>query len=279
MELRPLDLWSDNKYRTPVIYGDEIKAGGDYHVWLKYVETSNKTGDLSYYLYESGTYPATWRHIKTIEDTDLSSIKSVPILVSGGNVDEMSCSTDETIPELPELPLPNIELDICHYVPEEVQSNAYPAGLPFGQLAITWGTDSVINVQNNKTAFAFNRYAGGVSCNYPGGSATCKYDPTKTFESYPPVLGSFNSSDRTLTCEDNCILSHGENYDDITIKDGARLQLTQGEYWFGNIDFQGPDSGIEISGNVIVHYQSMQFNSGVVEINTTGFNGLSGQEQ
>ncbi|WEM42599.1 hypothetical protein PTW35_01635 [Photobacterium sp. DA100] len=182
-----------------------------------------------------------------------------------------------------ELPQQDIELDICKYVPQELVSNAYPAGVPHGSLNITPGTGSNVYLKspqldgNKKNWFAYLAYQGGESCINPDGSAAlCKADPQKVFDNYPPQLEPFEVVSGSLNCTANCELFRDNNYQNVSIGSGAILTLNEGEYWFENIDFLGAGARLEVNGKAIVHYKTMRFSSGDIYINApAGVGGTS----
>ncbi|USD41505.1 hypothetical protein J4N42_01890 [Vibrio sp. SCSIO 43135] len=85
----PVPIWTNNDSVTgATITDDETEDGHFYDVWLTYETISNKSGLLTYYLSESGTF----REVDS-QIADLSDL-SAAIAVDGDEVEELKCDDD-----------------------------------------------------------------------------------------------------------------------------------------------------------------------------------------
>ncbi|CDT91881.1 DUF6701 domain-containing protein [Vibrio coralliirubri] len=90
----PTPIWSnDSGVRNPVIDDNETSNGEFYEVWLEYESVTNKSGWLTYNLWEGSS----WRQVGTRQYADLSGL-SAAIAVSGDGASELKCDDDITQP-------------------------------------------------------------------------------------------------------------------------------------------------------------------------------------
>ncbi|MFV8460116.1 DUF6701 domain-containing protein [Vibrio campbellii] len=90
----PTPIWSnDVNVQSPVIDDNETQNGEFYEVWLEYESSSNKSGWLTYNLWEGSS----WRQIGLPQFADLSGL-SAAIAVSGDGASEIQCDDDITQP-------------------------------------------------------------------------------------------------------------------------------------------------------------------------------------
>ncbi|WP_059021594.1 DUF6701 domain-containing protein [Vibrio coralliirubri] len=90
----PTPIWSnDSGVRNPVIDDNETLNGEFYEVWLEYESSSNKSGWLTYNLWEGSS----WRQVGSPQFADLSGL-SAAIAVSGDGASEIQCDDDITQP-------------------------------------------------------------------------------------------------------------------------------------------------------------------------------------
>ncbi|WP_394248693.1 DUF6701 domain-containing protein [Vibrio profundi] len=173
---------------------------------------------------------------------------------------------------------PSVTPDICAYVPETVQTNAYASGPALrGQLAITNGTQSKIIPADDSTTFSFLAYQGGPEgCDYPSsGLQACNVDSNKFYEDFPPVLTSYSTDDaEDIECDsDDCEPLLAGTYKDVSIDENQTLTLAGGEYWFNELKFEGEGAKLEIGAASIVHFKKIfieeSTTSNPIEINTT----------
>lgn len=172
-----------------------------------------------------------------------------------------------------ELPLP--KLDICPYVPEVVQTNAYDNGRQnlLGVLAMS-GANNKISLARDNTKLSVLAYMGGNNgCEYPSsGFATCNIDKTKFYDSLPVLLDSNFTSNQDLTCKKGkiCRLEQNAKRKDVELKEDSVLILAGGEYWFKELKFAEENTEIRIEGPTKIHYQKIMFEKPGVKVNTTG---------
>lgn len=178
----------------------------------------------------------------------------------------------------PTLTPPSVTPDICTYVPETVQTNAYASGPALrGQLAITSGTLSKIIPADDSTTFSFLAYQGGPEgCEYPSsGLQACNVDSNKFYEDFPPVLTSYSTDDaEDIECDsDDCGPLLAGTYKDVSIEENQTLTLSGGEYWFNELKFEGEGAKLEVGAASIVHFKKIfieeSTTSNPIEINTT----------
>jgi hypothetical protein len=90
----PTPIWSNNSsVQSPVIDDNETSNGEFYEVWLEYESVTNKSGWLTYNLWEGSS----WRQVGTRKYADLSGL-SAAIAVSGDGASEIKCDDDITEP-------------------------------------------------------------------------------------------------------------------------------------------------------------------------------------
>ena len=90
----PTPIWSnDSGVRNPVIDDNETLNGEFYEVWLEYESSSNKSGWLTYNLWEGNS----WRQVGSPQFADLSGL-SAAIAVSGDGASEVQCDDGITQP-------------------------------------------------------------------------------------------------------------------------------------------------------------------------------------
>ncbi|PTP87843.1 DUF6701 domain-containing protein [Vibrio splendidus] len=90
----PTPIWSNNSsVQSPVIDDNETSNGEFYEVWLEYQSVTNKSGWLTYNLWEGSS----WRQVGTRQYADLSGLSSA-IAVSGDGASEIKCDDDITEP-------------------------------------------------------------------------------------------------------------------------------------------------------------------------------------
>ncbi|WP_261885203.1 DUF6701 domain-containing protein [Vibrio pomeroyi] len=90
----PTPIWSnDSSVQSPVIDDNETSNGEFYEVWLEYESVTNKSGWLTYNLWEGSS----WRQVGTRQYADLSGL-SAAIAVSGDGASEIKCDDDITEP-------------------------------------------------------------------------------------------------------------------------------------------------------------------------------------
>ncbi|KPM01328.1 DUF6701 domain-containing protein [Vibrio splendidus] len=90
----PTPIWSNNSsVQSPVIDDNETSNGEFYEVWLEYQSVTNKSGWLTYNLWEGSS----WRQVGTRQYADLSGL-SAAIAVSGDGASEIKCDDDITEP-------------------------------------------------------------------------------------------------------------------------------------------------------------------------------------
>ncbi|MEZ8034883.1 DUF6701 domain-containing protein [Vibrio crassostreae] len=90
----PTPIWSnDSGVRNPVIDDNETLNGEFYEVWLEYESSSNKSGWLTYNLWEGSS----WRQVGSPQFADLSGL-SAAIAVSGDGASEVQCDDGITQP-------------------------------------------------------------------------------------------------------------------------------------------------------------------------------------
>ncbi|MEZ8239166.1 DUF6701 domain-containing protein [Vibrio splendidus] len=90
----PTPIWSNNSsVQSPVIDDNETSNGEFYEVWLEYQSITNKSGWLTYNLWEGSS----WRQVGTRKYADLSGL-SAAIAVSGDGASEIKCDDDITEP-------------------------------------------------------------------------------------------------------------------------------------------------------------------------------------
>ncbi|PTO84986.1 DUF6701 domain-containing protein [Vibrio splendidus] len=90
----PTPIWSNNSsVQSPVIDDNETSSGEFYEVWLEYESVTNKSGWLTYNLWEGSS----WRQVGTRKYADLSGL-SAAIAVSGDGASEIKCDDDITEP-------------------------------------------------------------------------------------------------------------------------------------------------------------------------------------
>ncbi|EAP92146.1 DUF6701 domain-containing protein [Vibrio splendidus] len=90
----PTPIWSnDSSVQSPVIDDNETSNGEFYEVWLEYQSVTNKSGWLTYNLWEGSS----WRQVGSPQYADLSGL-SAAIAVSGDGASEIKCDDDITQP-------------------------------------------------------------------------------------------------------------------------------------------------------------------------------------
>lgn len=90
----PTPIWSnDSSVQSPVIDDNETSNDEFYEVWLEYESVTNKSGWLTYNLWEGSS----WRQVGTRQYADLSGL-SAAIAVSGDGASEIKCDDDITEP-------------------------------------------------------------------------------------------------------------------------------------------------------------------------------------
>ncbi|WP_192889883.1 DUF6701 domain-containing protein [Vibrio bathopelagicus] len=90
----PTPMWSnDSSVQSPVIDDNETSNGEFYEVWLEYQSVTNKSGWLTYNLWEGSS----WRQVGSPQYADLSGL-SAAIAVSGDGASEIKCDDDITQP-------------------------------------------------------------------------------------------------------------------------------------------------------------------------------------
>ncbi|WCP66760.1 MSHA biogenesis protein MshQ [Vibrio tubiashii] len=167
------------------------------------------------------------------------------------------------------------EIDVCPYVPNGLQTNIY-AGTPqapFGAMQVTPGAQNRIYPSNNDPQYSFQSITVLPDlCEHPNGLiGPCSYDATKKHTSLPRPLPTFVEGNTDRTCNNNriCQLESGA-YDEVKIKKNARLQLTGGEYWIDELDFDKENAQLEVLSPSIIHYKELTFSKQNVRINQSG---------
>lgn len=197
-------------------------------------------------------------------ETKIESLHNGSLVPDIDDDDITNISCEDSI-NPPVITPPSVTPDICTYVPETVQTNAYASGpILRGQLAITNGTQSKIIPADDSTTFSFLAYQGGPEgCEYPSsGLQACNVDSNKFYEDFPPVLESYSTDGaENVSCEsDDCDPLLADTYKNVSIKEGQTLVLSGGEYWFNRLTFEGDGAKLDIEAASIVHFKHIRFN-------------------
>ncbi|UTM57648.1 polymer-forming cytoskeletal protein [Photobacterium sp. CCB-ST2H9] len=268
-DTRPLALWSNDASISPIISDTEMVAGGDYYIWLKYEQLGNKQGRLTYYLYESGSVPVVWRAVTTVF-ADLSPIKSVPIKVDGVAVEGMSCTIDDSAPDLP------VSTDVCELFPGPVQTWVGNQNHLFTSDAGT----QISNTKNNRVGFdnsiveklydpdfrpegSVDGLCDGIQCALGGMMAEKK---TLNWN----VPGTDIAKDHVVMADETAIpgryyMAERFNFG-LSVEPTGNLTFPSGEYWIDRADIRGE---ITVNGEVILHVLDLFRISNAGVVNTT----------
>ncbi|MGF1745171.1 DUF6701 domain-containing protein [Vibrio minamisatsumaniensis] len=150
----PAPMWTnDRRVRDAVIDDKETVSGDFYEVLLEYQSDRNKSGWLTYHLWEGRS----WRQVGVPQYADLSGL-SAAIAVSGDGASDIQCGDIATPPPPPPSP------EICDVTPNVVQSWG-------GNSRLKW-TSSTPSIQIEGTYQASGQVGIGVDPTNPAGLKT-----------------------------------------------------------------------------------------------------------
>ncbi|MCG9650711.1 MSHA biogenesis protein MshQ [Vibrio brasiliensis] len=256
-------IWytQDEKSSNSYIFNEQdLVTGETYQIRIvSDYDSSDKQSELTYYRNDGNG----WRFIETKKQA-LENGNHNPVPSDG--VSDVECAEGVNPPP--------VEIDICDYVPEGLQSNFYSSTpAPRGSLLVTPFVGTRIYPTSDDPKYSFLSVTQlNDLCEYPNGSvAVCTYDSSKTYKTLPVPTGEYTVGNSDLTCEsdDECSLSGGY-YKDIIIKENAKLILSGGEYWFNELKFAEEDAQLEVLGASVVHYKKIYFEKPGVKINQGG---------
>lgn len=203
-----------------------------------------------------------------------ASIKSGQLTVTteGGNISDLKCFSTDSDPIIPE-----IEIDICSYVPDSALTNLYANGKPSGGLNISTNGNFIYlpDANSNLSFKTVNQPPNSNNCNYSGGQISCNIDPDLTFANFPPALSGYDTSNSSIysdyTCPNDCEIPPGK-YRNITLKMNGVLTLQSGVYFFNELNFSEQNTQIKVKDNkpVEIHYKKIYFASDNVKLNEGG---------
>ncbi|TFH92116.1 DUF6701 domain-containing protein [Vibrio ouci] len=253
-------LWNTKVRAESSVFTDETLVTGDtYQIRIvsDYRKT-NKSSQLSYYRDSGNGWTLIEQKIQSLENGEHNPD------VSGG-INNIECS--ESVDP------PPFEINVCDYVPNGLQTNVYtttPA--PFGAMQVG-GVDNRIYPVNNDPKYSFLTIIQPANlCEYPNGSiGVCSFDASKVHGSLPMPSPDFNGGSRDYNCADDqtCQLNSGY-YDEVTIDQNAKLQLTGGHYWIEELEFGEQNAQLEVLAPSIIHYKEIEFDAKNVKINQLG---------
>lgn len=192
-------------------------------------------------------------------------------VIGEGEVSSLVCSSSTTVPEVPE-----IELDICEYVPNSAQTNNYVDGLPSptSALNITSSGNFVYIPKASPTlSFANVSQITDNNCNVNGQQVICSVDPQLTFPDFPPELEDYDTSDATIyddvECSGSCELKPGKYRNLSFITENATLILQSGSYYFNEMIFSKQNTQVAVKNNraAEVHYKKIDFGNHDIKFN------------
>lgn len=272
-------LWTDDRgylgYNPAFYERNYINERKERTFRVKFVRASNNSrwiwGTLTYYV--DGVLQ------QTINNFNLSTLMGIdkfnPWLRLNVVGNEFGDSSKYCIASGNCIDLFPDEIDVCPYVPNGLQTNIY-AGTPqapFGAMQVTPGAQNRIYPSNNDPQYSFQSITVVPDlCEHPNGLiGPCSYDATKKHTSLPRPLPTFVEGNTDRTCNNNriCQLESGA-YDEVKIKKNARLQLTGGEYWIDELDFDKENAQLEVLSPSIIHYKEITFSKQNVRINQSG---------
>ncbi|WPC74450.1 DUF6701 domain-containing protein [Vibrio porteresiae] len=141
LNILPHTLWTTSSILSADFIDQSLEYGVEHHIWLKYEPVNSLTysGRLTYYRLVNNV----WVKIGNTVNINLKGLLSTQLSVYGINVQELSCSLDNTQPPTQST---FVRPEVCDLFPEPVQSwitqgqSSY-AGYPNSRLNIT--NDSV----------------------------------------------------------------------------------------------------------------------------------------
>ncbi|KOO17015.1 MSHA biogenesis protein MshQ [Vibrio xuii] len=253
-------LWNTQFGEESSVFTDETLVTGDtYQIRIvSDYRKATKSSRLSYYRDSGNGWTLIEQKIQSLENGEHN-----PDVSDGINNIECSESVEP----------PPFEINVCDYVPNGLQTNVYTtAPAPFGAMQVG-GSDNRIYPVSNDPKYSFLSIIQPANlCEYPNGSiAECSFDVSKVHGSLPMPSPDFSGGARDYTCADDqtCQLNGGY-YDEVTIDQNAKLQLTGGHYWIEELEFGEQNAQLEVLSPSIIHYKEIEFDAKNVKINQQG---------
>lgn len=260
-------LWYTGDYNADEDYifnESNLKVGETYQIMLV---NEGKDGGTRYYRrganIDDQTVDDYWQFIGASE----KSMKSGSLMVNtDGYIHYLKCSEDKTEIE--------IEYEQCAYFPDSFQSNTFSSGKASGGLSLSGDRTTLSLSTKRKLSFSKITSSGSqTGCKYAGGDAeSCLYDSSLRNELFPEMLSNFTASGPEEVCIDGCNkqLSPG-SYEKIEVgRNNSQITLSEGTYWVNSLVFSSNDPKLNVSGKVILHFNTILFQGDRIKINENG---------